>query len=141
MVGFRVANTRPLTTESAPPLVVIENTQKAARGRLPGSLSPQSKAGDEVSIPLDILVVEVLEQSSALANHHQQTSPTVMVLFIDLQMLGEVADALGEQRNLDLGRARVRVVEPMFFNYRLRVFHAEVSFEGRKARTNVRPRL
>ena len=97
-----------------------------------GSLSSQTKTGDKAAIPLDILISEVLEKPSALANHHQQTSPTVMVLFVDLQMLGEVADALAEQRNLDLGRTRVRVVVPMFFDNRLRVFHAEVSFEKRK---------
>ncbi len=96
------------------------------------SLSPQPKTGDEAAIPLDILVPEVLEKSSALADHHQQSSPAVMVLFVDLQVLGEVGDALGEQCNLDLGRTRVRVVQPMFFDNRLRVFHAEVSFEKRK---------
>ena len=56
-----------------------------------------------------------------------------MVFLVDLQMLGEMADALGEQRNLDLGRTRVRVVQPVFFDNRLRVFHAEVSFEKESA--------
>ena len=96
------------------------------------SLSPQAKIGNQAAIPFDILISEVLEKSSALADHHQQTPPAVMVLFIDLQVLGEVANALGEQRDLNLGRTRVRVVQPMFFDNRLRVFHAEVSFEKRK---------
>jgi hypothetical protein len=96
------------------------------------SLSPQAKTGNQAAIPFDILISEVLEKPSALADHHQQTPPAVMVFLIDLQVLGEMADALGEQRNLNLGRTRVRVVQPMFFDNRLRVFHAEVSFEKRK---------
>ena len=107
------------------------------RAAFSGSLSPQPKVCDEAAIPLDILVPEVLEKPPALADHHQQASPAVMVFLIDLQMLGEMADALGEQRNLNLGRTRVRVVQPMFFDNRLRVFHAEVPFEnGKRGRTS-----
>lgn len=112
--------------------MLSENIQKARHAALRGLLSPQPKTGDQGTIPLDILVPEVLEESSTLADQHQETSPAVMVLLIDLQMLGEMADAFGEHCNLDLGRTRIRVVQPIFFNYCLRVFHAEIPFERRK---------
>ena len=37
----------------------------------------------------------------------------VLVLLVDLEVLGEVVDAAGEQRDLHLGRAGVGLVEPV----------------------------
>jgi hypothetical protein len=48
----------------------------------------------------------------------------VVILLVDPQVIGEVVDAFGEQRDLDLGRARVRLVCAELIDNGLRVFHA-----------------
>src|SRR5690606_30128594 len=44
------------------------------------------------------------------ADQHEQPAPAVVVLPVLAQVLVEVVDALGEQRDLDLGRAGVVLV-------------------------------
>ena len=46
-----------------------------------------------------------------MADHLQQTAAGVMVLFVDLQVLGQVSDALGQYRNLDFGGTGVLLVD------------------------------
>lgn len=92
---------RPLTTGClAPP---ASNERRRLSGRLLVRSTPKTKLGDEGTVTLDILIVEVVQQPAALAHHHQQTSSTVVVLLMGPQMIGEVIDPLGEQRDLDLG--------------------------------------
>jgi hypothetical protein len=39
-------------------------------------------------------LLDVVEQPPPATDQHQQASPAVMVLLVDLQVLGEVVDAL-----------------------------------------------
>src|SRR5204863_967310 len=57
--------------------------------------------------------LEVVEERAALADHLEQAAAAVMVLVIALEVLGEVRDPLGEERDLDLGRAGVGLVLPV----------------------------
>jgi hypothetical protein len=75
--------------------------------------------------------LEVPEQSPTLTNHHQQTSPAVMVLLIDLQVLSEVVDALGQQRHLDLCGSSVIGVCTVFFYNSLGVVHEVLSYASK----------
>ena len=45
---------------------------------------------------------EVVEQPTPPTDEHEQPTARVMVLLVDLQVLREVVDALGEERDLDL---------------------------------------
>ena len=49
-------------------------------------------------------------QPAALADELEQPAAAVVVVLVRAQVLGEVADALGEQRDLDLGGTGVAVV-------------------------------
>jgi hypothetical protein len=51
-----------------------------------------------------------------------------MVLFVDLQVLGEVVDTLCQQRNLDLRRTGVVRVRSIFIYNSLRVVHEVLSY-------------
>ena len=73
-------------------------------------LAPESELGDQRSIPLDILATQVIEEATSLTDHHQEAATTVMVVLVVSQMLGEVADSLREQSNLDLGGPCVALV-------------------------------
>ena len=49
--------------------------------------------------------------TAPLAHQDQEPTPGVMVLLVGLQMPGELADALREDRDLDLGGTRVRAMK------------------------------
>lgn len=56
-------------------------------------LSADAEVGDQLSVPLDVSVTDIVEQAAPLTHQHEETPAAVMVLFVDLQMLGEVGDA------------------------------------------------
>src|SRR6476646_1572276 len=64
---------------------------------------------DDRSIAADVRLGEIVEEPAPLADEKKQTTTAVVVVFVDLEMLSEVTDALREQRDLDLGRAGVAV--------------------------------
>lgn len=74
------------------------------------------------------MFLEIPKQSPALADHHEQTPPAVMVLLVDLQVFREVIDPLGEQRNLNLRRTGVRGMRAIFVYNRLSVGHEVLSY-------------
>ena len=56
---------------------------------------------------LDVVLGDVVQQTPALADHEQEAAAAVMVALVVLEMLGEVGDALREQRDLHVGRTGV----------------------------------
>ena len=64
--------------------------------------------GDDRPVTLDVVGSYVVEEPATTTDQHQQATPAVMVLLVDLQVLGEVVDALGEECDLDLRRDRQR---------------------------------
>src|SRR4051794_7632909 len=79
-------------------------------------LPAKAELGDECPIPLDVVASEVVEQPPTATDEHQQPTARVMVLLVDLQVLREVVDPLGEDRHLDLGRAGVGLVEAVLLD-------------------------
>jgi len=77
------------------------------------------------------LFLEVPEQSPTLTYHHQQTSPAVMILLVDLQMLGEMIDAFGQQRHLDLWGSGIGGMSAVFFYNSLGVVHEVLSYASK----------
>src|SRR5712672_148556 len=70
-------------------------------------LLAKSEALDQAAVLVRVLALQIIEQFAALADHLQEPAPRMEVLDVRLEVLGEAVDALGEQRNLHLGRARV----------------------------------
>ena len=91
-------------------------------------LPAQTQLCDERPVSLYVLIFEVPEVSPAFADHHQQPSAAVVVLLVDLEMLGQVVDTLGEQRNLDFRRTGVVCMHAERFDNGLRVVHEGLSF-------------
>eukprot|EP01035_Chromulina_nebulosa_P055675 gene55675-76309_t len=75
-------------------------------GRRPVLLA-KAELRDDGGIALAVLVTEVIEQATTLVDEHQQTAARMVVLRVGLEMFGEVADALGEDRDLYFGRTRI----------------------------------
>src|SRR5437879_13052544 len=78
---------------------------------------------DELPIALQVHALQVLQQAAALADHFQQAALPVVVLGVRPEVIGEAVDPLGEQRDLDRGRARVPVMLPVRPDWRRLVLH------------------
>ena len=68
---------------------------------------------DNRAVAIDILFHQIIQQASSLTDHLQKTSSGMEVLFVDLQMLGQVVDPFGQDRDLNLGRTGVGLVDPV----------------------------
>jgi hypothetical protein len=55
-------------------------------------------------------VMQVVQQPPPLANHYQQTTAGAVILLVGLQVLGQMVDALGQQRDLHVGRTGILLV-------------------------------
>ena len=71
-------------------------------------------------------VHEVVEHPTPPPDEHQQAALAVEVLLVDLHVLGEMADALREQRDLHFGRPCVGVVQTVVADRCGLVGHARV---------------
>ena len=81
-------------------------------GRPDGSAAPrastaQAETLDDRAVALDVGLVQVVQQPAALADEQQQPTTAVVVVLVRLEVLGQVADAVAQQRDLHLGRAGV----------------------------------
>src|SRR5262249_28446164 len=65
---------------------------------------------DDDSIPLRSPGPEVFKEPTPLADKHQEPAARMMVLHVLLEMIGQAVDALGQERDLHLGRACIALV-------------------------------
>jgi hypothetical protein len=83
--------------------------------------------GDGV-ITRRIGVMEIIQQTTALTDHHQQTATGTMILDVFLQVLGKRVDALGQKSDLHIGRSGITFMQTKFFNKAIFDFHSGVHF-------------
>lgn len=62
---------------------------------------------DELTVLIDVVLLDVGEETTTLTNQHEQTTAGVEVLLVGLHVLGQLLDALGQDGNLNLGVAGV----------------------------------
>ena len=96
---------------TAPPVwAFFVGAQKS--GRKPKGFRPlkrktrlltQTQFGDQSTIALHVLLLQVSQQVAALANHLQQATTAVMVVVVGSQMLVQVVDASGQQATCTSG--------------------------------------
>ena len=65
-------------------------------------LSTQSQLVDQGLVATLIVASKVVEQAPSLAHEHKQPAARVMVLYVDLEMVSELCDALAKERDLHL---------------------------------------
>src|SRR6185295_19912421 len=89
---------------------------RCAKGaaRAPLRLFPEAELGDEIGVPSLVFAAQIIEQRTALVDHHQQPAPAMVVLGVALEMLGQRLNAAGQDRDLDLGRTRIFLRARMF---------------------------
>jgi hypothetical protein len=72
----------------------------------------QAEPPDDFLVSLGTLPVKVCEQAPTLADHLEQPTPAGTVVLRLAQVLGQMLDAFGEDRDLYLRRACVLLVLP-----------------------------
>src|SRR6266404_5856403 len=73
-------------------------------------LLTDAEALDQRLVALEITPLEVIQQPPPLPHELEKLAPRMMIFRGRLEMLGQVHDAVAEQRDLHLGRARIGVV-------------------------------
>ena len=89
-----------LGPRETPPLREVVRVSRS-EGALPADGSDE--AWDDVEAFFFPLAGQVVEQAPAMTDEGQQAPPTVVVLLVHPQVLGQVVDAIGEQSHLHLG--------------------------------------
>src|SRR5215207_2883000 len=82
-------------------------------------LAAQTETLDELAVAVDVDIGEVAEQTTTLTDEEEQATTRVVVVLVLLQVLGEVLDPLGEDRDLDLRGSSVTGVGRVLFDDRL----------------------
>ena len=77
---------------------------------LPNILLTDTQLGDDRTVTVDVLLSQIVQHAAALTNHHQQTTAGVVVVLVHAQVIGQLVDAGGQDRDLDLGRTGVAFV-------------------------------
>ncbi len=73
-------------------------------------LATQAVGDQQATVALDIEVLHVVEQTAATADHHEQATTGVVVMLVVLEVLVQVVDTGRQDRDLDFGRAAVRLM-------------------------------
>ena len=68
----------------------------------------------ELVILRKIVLLQIIEQLAAATGHLQKATAAMEVLTVGAEMLGQVIDPGGQERNLDFGRTGVLVVGFVF---------------------------
>src|SRR5919112_3614787 len=76
----------------------------------------QAEPLDQRAVAVDVGLGHVVQQSATLTDEEHQATTTVVVVLVLLQVLGQVCDAPGEDRDLDLGRTRVTLAGGELFD-------------------------
>src|SRR4051794_3387379 len=76
------------------------------------ALAPQPELADQRAVALEVVLLEIVEEPAAPADEHQQAAARMMVVLVLAQVLGEMVDAVREQRDLHLRGAGVVLVAP-----------------------------
>src|SRR3546814_1728512 len=63
-----------------------------------------------------VFLFQIVKQAAALVDEHQKATTAVVILVMTFEMLGQVRDALGQDRHLHLGRTRIAILAGMFLD-------------------------
>ena len=86
---------------------------------------------DAGSVTLDVLLGEVVEQVAALTDHFEKAAAGMVVLLVDLEVFGELVDALGENGDLNLRRTGVGLMGAVCLDNCLFLFVCDHSLKNR----------
>src|SRR4051812_40001161 len=93
----------------SPPSRFIALSRARLQPGLGVHLSAQPQFLDQCPIPLQVVLLEVVQEPTTAADELQQPAPRIVILRMRPQVLGQLVHPLRQQRDLHLGRSRVGV--------------------------------
>lgn len=73
-------------------------------------LLPEAEFLDDGAVALYVLLAHVVQEMATPAHEAQQPAAAREIFLVDLEVLGELHDALGQERDLHFGRPGIGVV-------------------------------
>src|SRR5262245_7582273 len=115
--------------------------ERLAKRHGPRVLFAEAQPLDEVAVLVRVLALQVIEQLAALAHQLEEPAARMEVFDMRLEMLGEAIDALGEQRDLHLGRAGVLAGALVLLNHLLLLYDLQCHLVSLFTRSSCEPRI
>lgn len=81
-------------------------------------LVPEAQGLDDLPVVVDIRALQVVEETAPLSHHLEEPTTSVVVLFVGAEVVRQIIDALGEQRDLNASRSTVSLMRPIFLDGR-----------------------
>ena len=81
-------------------------------------LVPEAQFLDDLPVAVDIRTLQVIQETAASSDHFEESTTAVVVLFVGPEVIRQIVDPLGEQGDLNAGRATVGLVGPIFLDGR-----------------------
>ncbi len=81
-----------------------------------GKLLADAEFLNDGLVSLGVVLLQVIQQATALADHDEEPAPGRVVLLVGLEMVGQLADPLTEDRDLDLGGPSIGCMRPELAN-------------------------
>ncbi len=98
----------------------VAKTKCRANGTTPFALLlrllTDTESGDDRTVSLDVDLDEIVEHRAALTDHLEEAATGVVILLVDLEVLCQVVDSLGEKSDLNLGRTCVTLVSSILLH-------------------------
>jgi hypothetical protein len=91
----------------------LGNTPSLAFRKFPVGLLTQTKSLDEVAVAVDVLSLQVSEQTTTLSHKLHKGAVSAMIFVVGLHVFGQVRDTVGEQSYLALARTSICVGLPV----------------------------
>ena len=66
-------------------------------------LLAQTEAFDNLAVPIRVTVIEIVQQTPAFIDHHDQSPARCVVFHVRLEVRRQVVDPFTEKRNLYFG--------------------------------------
>ena len=79
-------------------------------------LLSQVELSDDRTVALDVVLLQVAQKVSSVADHLLQTSAAVEILGVSLEVLGQVSNSGSQDCDLNLGRTGVALVDGIGLN-------------------------
>lgn len=92
---------------------------------------PQTQSLDKILVSVKVLALEVVQELPPLADHHEKTATGMKILLVGFQVLRQATDSVGQDRNLNFRRSRIRAVDLVFLDDFLLLFtfdHGDTPF-------------
>ena len=79
-------------------------------------LFADAELGNNGFIPFRVVLLQVVEQTTASANHHEKSAARAMVFLVRFEVFRQLTNALAQQRDLNFGTASIGSVRAIRVN-------------------------